>query len=109
MQLEGTVRSAEAHGLRTPFWGTLSGIRATVGGSLSQNALFWGSGQYGTAIDSLLSLEVVLGDGTLVHTGSAAQINSTPFFRHFGPISPDCSAAIRDPSASSHCDTAPHA
>jgi FAD/FMN-containing dehydrogenase len=75
----------KAHGLRTPFWGTLSGIRATVGGSLSQNALFWGSGQYGTVIDSLLSLTVILGDGTLVHTGSAAQINSTPFFRHFGP------------------------
>lgn len=73
------------HKLRTPFWGTLSGIRATVGGSLSQNALFWGSGQHGTAIDSVLSLTVVLGDGSTVKTGSAAQCNSTPFFRHFGP------------------------
>lgn len=73
------------HRLRTPFWGTLSGIRATVGGGMSQNALFWGSGQYGTAIDSLLSLSVVLADGTLVETGSAAQKNGTPFFRHFGP------------------------
>ena len=73
------------HGLRTPFWGTLSGIRATVGGGMSQNALFWGSGQYGTAVDSLLSLTVVLADGTVVETGSAAQVNGSPFFRYFGP------------------------
>lgn len=72
-------------GLRTPFWGPLSGIRATVGGSLSQNALFWGSGQYGSAIDSVLSLKVVLGDGSVVETGSAAQKNAQPFFRYFGP------------------------
>jgi len=71
--------------VRTPFWGTLSGSRATVGGALSQNALFWGSGQHGTAVDSLLSLTVVLGDGTLVETGSAAQVNGSPFFRYFGP------------------------
>lgn len=73
------------HGLRTPFWGTLSGIRATVGGGMSQNGLFWGSGQYGTAVESLLSLTVVLADGTVVETGSAAQTNGTPFFRYFGP------------------------
>lgn len=73
------------HGLRTPFWGTLSGIRATVGGGMSQNGIFWGSGQYGTAVESLLSLTVVLGDGTIVQTGSAAQKNATPFFRNFGP------------------------
>jgi FAD/FMN-containing dehydrogenase len=72
-------------GLRTPYWGTLSGIRATVGGGLSQNAIFWGSGQYGTAADSVISLTVVLADGTRIETGSAAQRNSSPFFRHFGP------------------------
>ena len=71
--------------LRTPYWGTLSGIRATVGGGLSQNAIFWGSGQYGTAIDSLLSLTVVLADGTRVETGSASHTEGSPFFRHFGP------------------------
>ena len=72
-------------GLRTPYWGTLSGIRATVGGGLSQNAVFWGSGQHGSAVDSVLSLTVVLADGTRIETGSAAQKNGTPFFRHFGP------------------------
>ncbi|MFT7286161.1 MAG: FAD/FMN-containing dehydrogenase [Halieaceae bacterium] len=73
------------HGLRTPFWGPLSGIRATVGGSLSQNALFWGSGQYGSAADSVLSLTVVLSDGSILETGSASQRNGSPFFRYFGP------------------------
>ena len=75
----------EAKGLRTPYWGTLSGLKATVGGGLSQNAVFWGSGQFGTAADSVLSLDVVLADGSLLRTGSAAQIEATPFFRHFGP------------------------
>ncbi len=72
-------------GLRTPYWGTLSGIYASVGGSLSQNAVFWGSGQFGSAADSVIALEVVLADGTIVRTGSGAQLNSTPFFRHYGP------------------------
>ena len=72
-------------GCRTPYWGTLSGIKATVGGSLSQNSIFWGSGRYGSAVDSVLSLEVVLADGTIVDTGSNAQSNGTPFFRHYGP------------------------
>ncbi len=72
-------------GYRTPYWGTLSGTYATVGGGLSQNSIFWGSGQYGTAADSVISLDVVLADGSVVSTGSAAQRNSQPFFRHFGP------------------------
>lgn len=72
-------------GLRTPFWGTLSGIYATVGGGLSQNAIFWGSGQFGSVVDSVLGLEVVLADGSIVHTGSGAQVNSTPFYRYYGP------------------------
>ena len=72
-------------GLRTPFWGSLSGLMATVGGGLSQNAIFWGSGQFGTAADSVLGMEVVLSDGSIVKTGSSAQVNGSPFFRHFGP------------------------
>lgn len=72
-------------GLRTPYWGTLSGSKATIGGGLSQNSIFWGTGQYGTAVDSVIGLEVVIADGTIIKTGSGAQINSTPFFRHFGP------------------------
>lgn len=72
-------------GFRTPCWGTLSGIFATVGGGASQNGIFWGSGQFGAIADSILSMEVVLADGSIIQTGAASQVNSTPFFRHFGP------------------------
>jgi len=73
------------HGVRTPFWGTLSGLRATVGGGLSQGALFLGSGTHGAAAESLLGLDVVLADGTVARVGSHANAHGKPFFRQFGP------------------------
>ncbi|XQW86499.1 FAD-binding oxidoreductase [Thalassotalea piscium] len=73
------------YGLRTPYWGTLSGINASVGGSISQNSIFWGSGEYGSSADSVLSLEVVLSDGKIIKTGSASKADTLPFFRHYGP------------------------
>lgn len=72
-------------GLRTPYWGTLSGSKATVGGGLSQNSIFWGSGQYGFAADSVLSVDVILADGSTLSTGSQAHTLSSPFMRHYGP------------------------
>jgi len=72
-------------GYRTPYWGTLSGSYSTLGGGFSQNSIFWGSGQYGSAADSIISLDVVIADGSIIKTGSGAQRNSQPFFRHFGP------------------------
>ena len=84
-------------GVRTPYWGTLSGRFATVGGGLSQNSIFWGSGQHGTAADNVLSLSVVTGKGELIETGSASQRHAAPFTRHFGPdltglFASDCGA-----------------
>ncbi|MBM3504337.1 MAG: FAD-binding oxidoreductase [Alphaproteobacteria bacterium] len=74
------------HGVRTPFWGTGSGRYATIGGGLSQNAINYGSGRYGPASESCLGLEVVLADGRVLVTGSAATpYRPTPFFRHYGP------------------------
>ena len=78
-------QALQGTGCRTPYWGPLSGIHATVGGSLSQNSIFLGSGRYGSAADSALSLEVALADGTILHTGSGAQPHGSPFFRYFGP------------------------
>ena len=73
-------------GLRTPFFGTGSGMHATVGGALSQNALNYGSTMYGTAADSVLGLEVALADGSLMRTGSAATPHQpSPFLRSYGP------------------------
>jgi FAD/FMN-containing dehydrogenase len=65
-------------GLRTPFWGSLSGRYATIGGAASQNAVFWGCGTQGAAVDSILSLDVVLADGSVLTT-------SPTHFRPFGP------------------------
>lgn len=72
-------------GLRTPFWGPFSGLKATVGGSMSQGSVSLGSGMFGPSADSVLALEVVLADGTILKTGSLAAANGTPFFRHYGP------------------------
>ena len=72
-------------GVRTPYYGPLSGMFATVGGALSQNSLFLGSGIYNTVAESVLGLEIVTANGSVVRTGSWAHKNSNPFYRHFGP------------------------
>ncbi|MBF2755181.1 MAG: FAD-binding oxidoreductase [Gammaproteobacteria bacterium AqS3] len=79
-------RALSARGLRTTYWGTLSGAGATVGGGLSNNSIFWGSGRFGSAADNVLGLQVVIGDGSVLQTGAAAQQNaSSSFMRQFGP------------------------
>jgi len=82
-------RALKPLGLRTLTWGTLSGVKATVGGGMSQNGIFWGAGS-GTVVDSAISFRVVLADGAIVDTGSA-------FFRPYGPdvtglFAADCGA-----------------
>lgn len=74
-----------AKGLRTPFWGPFSGLKATVGGSTSQNSVSLGSGLYGISADAVLSFEVVLPGGKIIRTGSNARENGGPFFRWYGP------------------------
>jgi FAD/FMN-containing dehydrogenase len=74
-----------AKGLRTPFWGPLSGLAATIGGSLSQNNAFFGAGVHGPASDSVVALTVVTADGSIIRTGSASTQGAAPFFRQYGP------------------------
>jgi FAD/FMN-containing dehydrogenase len=79
-------QALEARGLRTPYFGPMSGYVSTVGGALSQGSVFLGSTQYGTSAETALSLDVVLADGTLLSTGSASgSVRPTPFFRTYGP------------------------
>lgn len=73
----GLYAALKPLGLRTPMWGTLSGLKASVGGGMSQNGLFWGSGN-GTIANCALSFDMVLADGTILKTGSG-------FVRPFGP------------------------
>lgn len=70
-------QALKPHQLRALAWGTLSGIKATVGGGMSQNGVFWGA-RDGVVVDGALRFEVVLADGRIVSTGS-------DFFRPFGP------------------------
>ena len=82
-------RTLQPMGLRAFAWGTLSGVRATIGGGMSQNGLFWGA-RSGSAVDSAICMDVVLADGTIISTGS-------DFFRPFGPdltglFASDCGA-----------------
>ncbi len=64
-------------GLRTPLWGTLSGLKASIGGGMSQNGLFWGAAR-GTMAASAISMMVVLADGAVLNTGNG-------FLRPYGP------------------------
>ena len=82
----GRLRESLAEqGLRTPFWGPLSGNYATVGGTVSQGSVLWGSSRFGTSSDSVLGLEVVVADGSLLTTGMASIEGARPGWRHFGP------------------------
>ena len=74
-----------AKGLRTPFFGPFSGLVATVGGSLSQNSVTWGTGVFGVSGETTLGVEVVLGSGEIIRTGSWGAANGTPFLRSYGP------------------------
>lgn len=86
--VEPGVTWAEIHetlrptGYRIAFEGTMSGIQATVGGGLGNNAIGHGRGDIG---DPLLGLEVVLPDGRVVQTGGRATSPDLPTIRGFGP------------------------
>ncbi len=67
--------------LRTPFFGPLSGIQATIGGSAAQNAAFFGSASHGSMCESVLGLEIIGADGTLFQPG-----NPAPFIGDAGAL-----------------------
>ena len=72
-------------GVRPVFWGPFSGLNATIGGSLSQGSVTYGSSKHGPSGVAAESMEVVLADGSIITTGSAGQPNHSPFFRNYGP------------------------
>ncbi len=72
-------------GLRTPFWGPMSGLTSTIGGGLSQLNAMFGAGHYGTSSESVIALTMVLADGSVLKTGARGADGDTPFYRHYGP------------------------
>lgn len=74
-----------AQGLRTPFWGPMSGLVSTVGGGVSQLNAMFGAGHYGTSSESVVSLTVVAVDGSIIRTGAQGPEGQSPHYRHYGP------------------------
>ena len=72
-------------GLRTPFWGPMSGLTSTIGGGLSQLNAMFGAGHYGTSSESVIALTVVLSDGQILKTGARGEGGDRPFYRNYGP------------------------
>jgi FAD/FMN-containing dehydrogenase len=83
-----------AKGFKTRFWGSYSGLFATVAGSMSMNAISHGQG---SAADAVLSFDIITGTGEMIRTGSALSGPATAFWRHYGPdltgiFTSDCGA-----------------
>lgn len=82
----GALHDALAsRGLRLGSFGPLSGHASTVGGGLSQHAMFFGAGTHGLVGDAVLGLRVALADGSLLNTGALARAEGPPFFRAIAP------------------------
>lgn len=75
----------EGTGLRTGYWGPLSGVNATVGGALSQNSAFFGSALNATVAESVLGVTVATAGGGVITTGSGGRRGARPFTREGGP------------------------
>jgi FAD/FMN-containing dehydrogenase len=74
-----------ARGLKVPFVGTFSGLAATVGGTISQNANGHGSNGAGISADSVIAVEVLTPRGEFVHTATAGAGTRLSLYRNYGP------------------------
>ncbi len=74
-------------GLTTGVLGPGSGYSATIGGGLSNSTAGFGSTKNGLVPEICLGVEVVLGDGTIIKTGAAANKYAKPFCRY--GVAPD--------------------
>jgi FAD/FMN-containing dehydrogenase len=72
-------------GVRARWWGPMSGATATLGGSLSQGSVTFGSGRIGASANAVKSFEIVTGTGAIIRTGSDGCADTPPFNRAFGP------------------------
>lgn len=73
------------HGLKVPFVGTFSGLAASVGGTISQNANGHGSNANGISAESVVAIDVVTPSGEVIRTGTTGDAAVGGRFRNFGP------------------------
>lgn len=78
------AKALEHTGMRTPYWGPMSGSAVTVGGAISNISAFYGSGVFGTVGESVIGVRVVLPSGELATTGSGGRHGTLPFTRYCG-------------------------
>jgi FAD/FMN-containing dehydrogenase len=74
---ERLAAALKAHGLQAVQRSPISGNHSTVGGAASQNLP--------GGMDGVIGLTVVLADGTVARTGSAARTDASAFQRYSGP------------------------
>ncbi|MFK8054336.1 MAG: FAD-binding oxidoreductase [Woeseiaceae bacterium] len=82
---EALDAALKPHDVRCVFWGPMSGGVSTVGGAMAQGAVTFGSSKHGSSMSAAIGLEVVLADGSIAITGSAAQPKHSAFYREYGP------------------------
>ncbi|HUI60766.1 MAG TPA: FAD-binding oxidoreductase [Steroidobacteraceae bacterium] len=75
-------RVLDGTGCHLPFGGTMSGMVATVGGALGNNAT---AVKRGEVVDCVLGLEVVLADGQVIQTGARATGRPVGPMQNYGP------------------------
>ena len=78
-------KALQPYDRRARFWGPMSGRSATIGGSISQGSVTFGSGTTGASANSVKSFEIVTGTGAVIHSGSDGSIGTGPENRNFGP------------------------
>lgn len=79
------AEALKPHGVRARFWGPMSGGTATIGGSLSNGSVTFGSGNVGASANAVKSFEIVTGTGAILRTGSDRIEGAAPTNRSFGP------------------------
>ena len=75
----------EPRGLKVPFVGTFSGLAASVGGTISQNANGHGSNAAGISADSVVAIELLTPSGAFVRTSTSGAAVAQAHYRNFGP------------------------
>jgi FAD/FMN-containing dehydrogenase len=74
---QNLAQALKPYGLRAAQINPISGSHSTVGGTASQNIP--------GGLDNIIGLTVVLADGTVARTGSAARADGSAFLRYAGP------------------------